>query len=98
MLVASMLVASLGCKEGELRLMKDGGTIEGHTALLHEGRVEMCHEGQWGTFCDVGWGIEEAAVVCSMLGFPGVKAAYVHAANGPGQGPIWMKNLNCPWE
>ena len=36
-----------------------------------EGRVEVCHNGQWKRVCVYGWYGEEANVVCRQLGFSG---------------------------
>ena len=35
----------------------------------HSGTVEITYMGSTGVICDDGWGIEEATVVCRMLGY-----------------------------
>ena len=61
----------------------------------YEGRVEVNHNGQWGTVCDYGWGLNDAHVVCRELDFgPAVYARY-NAYYGQGIGQIWLNNLNC---
>ena len=46
---------------GNIRLDQGGSKAQG--------RVEICVNDEWGTVCDDGFGIEEADVVCSQLGF-----------------------------
>ncbi|XP_062610733.1 neurotrypsin-like, partial [Saccostrea cucullata] len=65
-------------------------------SLPYEGRVEIKHNGVWGTICDDGWDNKDAAVVCSMLGFPrNFATAKSDAFYGQGSGKIWIDDLSC---
>ncbi|XP_043984626.1 galectin-3-binding protein B-like [Gambusia affinis] len=60
-----------------------------------EGRVEIFHNGAWGTVCDDDWEIKDAQVVCRQLHYPGAKEALGSTAFGQGSGNIWMDDLAC---
>ncbi|CAC5399583.1 DMBT1 [Mytilus coruscus] len=62
-----------------------------------EGRVEIYHNGAWGTICDDGFGIKDARVICAMLGYNryGSVTAYGNAAFGQGYGSIMLDDLSC---
>ncbi|XP_017567473.1 galectin-3-binding protein A [Pygocentrus nattereri] len=74
-------------QEGGLRLVGSD--------LPYAGRVELYHDGQWGTVCDDNWEIAQALVVCRQLGFPGAVSATAGGANGEGSGPIWLDDVSC---
>ena len=81
-----------GGVDGSVRLVNGGG-------LLNQGRVEIYHDGQWGTVCDDFWDMNDARVVCRQLGFPGALNFTLHGAFGHGSGPIWLDNVRCdPFE
>ena len=59
-----------------------------------EGRVEVNYGGTWGTVCsDLYWGLNDAMVICRMLGYSSVRA--LHIKYGQAVGTIWMSNLAC---
>ena len=59
------------------------------------GRVEIRHQGVWGTICDDYWGIIDAQVVCRQLGFATATAAHQGSNGLDGTGQIWMDDITC---
>ncbi|XP_039695262.1 macrophage scavenger receptor types I and II isoform X4 [Pteropus medius] len=61
----------------------------------HEGRVEIFHNGQWGTICDDHWELRGGQVICRSLGYQGVQNVHKGANFGQGTGPIWLNEVFC---
>ncbi|XP_054371058.1 antigen WC1.1-like [Molothrus ater] len=81
-----------GTSSGELRLVGGGGRCAG--------RVEVKHDGEWGSVCafDFDWealAVPLAVVVCRQLGCGRVARASLHAPFGPGSGRIWLQPFFC---
>ena len=61
-----------------------------------EGRVEVFHNGRWGTVCDDYWDDRDAAVACRQLGYHGGTAIVRSPRRfGEGAGPIYLDNVDC---
>ncbi|EDV19474.1 uncharacterized protein TRIADDRAFT_62104 [Trichoplax adhaerens] len=83
--------AGVVCSQAPVRLV--GGLSSA------EGRVEIKHNGFWGTICNFGWRIATSNVVCRSLGFPGAKPVNLVFGQtnnfGPGNGTVWLSNVRC---
>ena len=60
------------------------------------GRLEISHNGLWGTICDDEWGMSNTDVVCRQLGC-GHGISFGNDF-GQGHGPIWLDNVACTGE
>ncbi len=67
--------------------------INGHDSC--SGRVEVLYNGSWGTVCDDGWDLTDAAAVCREVGCGDVIEAKSAAHFGQGSGPVWISDLQC---
>ena len=76
---------------GDVRLCDESAC----SPTLSNGRVEIFHDGVWGTVCDDGWGQDEARAVCRQLGFRDAQYHWSNAMFGSGTGPIWMDDTVC---
>ncbi|XP_071505150.1 scavenger receptor cysteine-rich domain superfamily protein-like [Diadema antillarum] len=73
-------------EEGNIRL------VDGFSS--REGRVELYYNNEWGTVCDDQWGLPDAEVVCSQLGYAGVDNSNI-VYFGSGTGSIHMDEVAC---
>ena len=75
-------------KPGSIRL-------QGPLSANGTGRVEVLHDGQWGTICDDEWDINDARVACRQLGYPDAVSPLQGGQVPAGSGPIWLDDVVC---
>ncbi|XP_033639902.1 uncharacterized protein LOC117300278 [Asterias rubens] len=78
---------STTCHNGVSLIVRLVGAANG------EGRVEVQHNGLWGTVSDADWTIEDATVVCRQLGFTGV--ASTTPSFPPSTDDVFMSQVKC---
>ena len=86
-LLRSIVDTSAPCNEGDLRL------VSGLDA--NSGRVEICHDGEWGTVCNDNWDIQDVKVVCQQLGYQYALAVGDASVFGGGFDQVWLDEVNC---
>ena len=69
--------------------------LQGPSSENGKGRVEILHNGQWGTICSDGWGMKNAKVACRQLGYPDAVRSLHYRQVPSGVGPIWLSYVNC---
>ncbi|XP_056283773.1 deleted in malignant brain tumors 1 protein-like [Pseudoliparis swirei] len=80
--------ATVVCKHSRpIRLMNGTGRCSG--------RMEIYHDGQWGTICDDRWGMQEATVVCQELNCGSALSIKYNAHFGRGHGQVWLDDVDC---
>ncbi|NWI99956.1 DMBT1 protein, partial [Crypturellus undulatus] len=79
--------AGVICADMTLRL------VDGDGPCL--GRLELFHNGSWGTVCDDGFDLRDAAVACRQLGCGDAISIHDSALFGEGAGPVLLDELAC---
>lgn len=69
--------------------------VSGSKTNARAGRLEVWHNGRWGTVCSDFFGAQEACVVCRQLGYNTAGRIWPSTRFGRGVGTIWLDDLAC---
>ena len=89
-----------GCRyhyyyDNVMSCLSDGAAALFGGGSPREGRLEVYHNGTWGTVCDDGFNDAAARFVCYSLGFGYVGREMNISRYGIGTGQIWLDDINC---
>jgi len=83
--IIATFTAINACSTENALMLADGNTTSG--------RLEICHNGLWGTVCDDSFSDVDAGVACRQLGY--AFGSTSGNAVPDGIDPIWMDNVGC---
>ena len=69
--------------------------LQGPSSANGSGRIEVFHDGQWGTICNNFWNINDAKVACRQLGYSYAVRVLPNSLVPDGTGQIWLDNVGC---
>ena len=97
LLVFKGISLGLGVSGQSLPAETLGLRLNGYGSLATTGRLEVFHDGQWGSVCDDGFDMTEAQVVCRALGFGRAIRTYCCGRQGimNYEDKIWLSDLQC---
>ncbi|XP_030015227.1 deleted in malignant brain tumors 1 protein-like [Sphaeramia orbicularis] len=87
-IVSVLFTSSLSAEGVQIRLVGSGST-------RCSGRVEVYHNGVWGTVCDDDWDFNDTQVVCRQLGCDTRDIVPFTPRFGEGTGQIWLDDVSC---
>lgn len=87
-ILMTSLLALSAAQQPAVRLVSTSGSPS------NEGRLEVYHNGQWGTVCDHAFDDVAATVACRQLNISDAGASLGNR-HGPGNGTIWLDDVQC---